>query len=85
MLDSDALLQNIGVSKQDFEDYNSVVNFENYAFVVDSDFNFQLPPKSDFWQKDLLNVSSNLNDLESIWYRKYDKYVEFYSGSCAVE
>ena len=74
LYNSDNYLPNINESKEEFEDYSSVINFENYAFIVDSEFSFELPPKSNFWQKDLLNVETNLNELESIWYRKYDKY-----------
>ena len=74
LLEKDAYLENIGVSKEEFEDYTSDVNFENYAFIVDSDFNFKIPPASSFWQQDLVEVTRNSNDLESVWYRKYNKY-----------
>ena len=76
LFENDKYLSNLSVTKEEFEDYNSSINFENYAFVVDNDFTLKSPQKSDFWQQGLEGVTTNANDLEMVWYRKYDKYAD---------
>lgn len=57
--------------KTDFNNLDSKINFENYAFVVDETYQFAYAPASSFWSND---VNGNKNDSISIWFRKYTKY-----------
>ena len=64
----------------DFDDYNSTINFENYAFAIKNDGSDWKLQNSDldknFWQKDILNATTNPNDVLRVWYRVYDKYAD---------
>lgn len=57
-----------------FDNYNADVNFENYAFVVPSTYRFSTPLASPFWQEGIVGATSNPNDVQTVWYREYDKY-----------
>lgn len=69
LLSQDTYLSN--EQKASFGDYNSSVNFENYAFMVDENFKVNYAPADNFWKTD---GSHNINDTISAWYRRYDKY-----------
>lgn len=58
--------------KANFYDLNSNINFENYAFMIDETFKVEYAPEDSFWKKD--NDNHNINDNETAWYRRYDKY-----------
>lgn len=64
LLDADTYLTS--TEKANFDNYNSNVNFENYAFVVSNSFEFTKNTDSSFWSAD--------QDSAFIYYRKYDKY-----------
>ena len=74
--DNDQYLSKLDVSQAEFEDYNSAVNFENYSFVVTSDYHLSTPPRDSFWQYGLENAKTNPNDVELVWYRVYSKYFD---------
>ena len=71
---NDKYLSSSNISLTSFNDYNSIINYENYAFVVPFDFTFKVPQKDDFWQMGLDGATTNLNDVKTRWIRKYDKY-----------
>lgn len=54
--------------KASFEDYNSLINFENYAFTIDENFTFQTDTNA---------VEGNFyTNTKVIYYRYYEKYEE---------
>ena len=70
LLSADKLLTD--EQKQNFENYNSTINFENYAFNVADNFYLEYAPADDFWS--VSTDGYNKNDVENAWFRKYDKY-----------
>lgn len=71
LLSADKLLS--GEQKQNFENYNSAINFENYAFTVSDSFYLEYAPADDFWSVNDIG-GYNMNDVDTAWFRKYDKY-----------
>ena len=59
-----------------FDNYNATINFENYAFVLSNTYRFTTPPASSFWQEGIEGATSNPNDVQTVWYRKYNKYAD---------
>ncbi|MBR4124057.1 MAG: hypothetical protein IKR12_00640, partial [Clostridia bacterium] len=57
-----------------FDNYNASINFENYAFVVPSTYRLTTPVASPFWQEGIVGATSNPNDVQTVWYRQYDKF-----------
>ena len=76
LLNNDKYLQKTETTKSQFENYEENVNFDNYAFVVDNSYSLSLPQASSFWQKGIVGATTNPNDVQSVWYRKYNKYFD---------
>ncbi len=60
----------------EFDDYTSTINFENYAFAIDSNWRLSTPKQNSFWQEGLDNATTNPNDVLNVWYRVYNKYFD---------
>ena len=74
LLNNDKYLTTNGIEQ--FYDYNSEINFENYAFTVNSSWTLKTPIADTFWQQGILNARTNPNDVYAAWYRVYNKYAD---------
>lgn len=81
------------IDKANFDDYSSKINFENYAFVVGSDWSLRQPTfenvlaTNSYIANDLLYYDSDAtkidnNDVDKVWYRQYDKS---YNSTSAIQ
>ena len=75
LFNADNYLASKGVSYDSFSNYNSDINFENYAFIVPINFSLTNPaPDLAFWQYGFVGATTNPNDVMQVWERKYNKY-----------